>query len=175
MNTCIRRLESAIGFELLFFCLLIGMDPINIPAQELLPHRKRMLLVERAVGFSPEVIRTESVIRPDNLFLIDSMLPAWCLLEYMAQTMAMWVHLNARKNNQKPPVGFLLGTRRLNLNVDAIGVGSRLVCEAQPLLISEEGLAQFQCRALLNDQEVATARINAFEPQDLAGFLKDLS
>lgn len=151
------------------------MDCINIPAQELLPHRRSMLLLDRAVAFSKEGIRSVSTVRSDNLFLVQSTLPTWCLLEYMAQTMAMWVHLNAKQTNGEPPIGFLLGTRSMKLFTPTIALGSEIICEARPLLISQEGLAQFECYAKINDQIVAHARLNAFEPKDSNAFIKELS
>ena len=97
------------------------------------------------------------------------------MIEYMAQTMALWTSWNAMRRGLPPPVGFLLGTRHFKSTVDSIAVGTSLLCEAERVFLSEtDGIAQFQCKIFIDGALVAEAAINAFEPKDPASFLTSM-
>ena len=54
-------------------------------------------------------------------------------------------------------------------------VGTVVTVRAEPLYVSrEDRLAQFDCRVLVGDETVATAKLNAFEPEDPATLLETL-
>lgn len=148
------------------------MQPINLPASELLPHRAGMLLMDEAIEGDENTLIGRATVRDDNLFSDHGVVGSWVLIEYMAQTMAMWTSWNARQKGLPPPVGFLLGTRRLDLLTDHVAVGSVLTCKASRIFVSvEDGVAQFQCEAYCNGQLLAKAAINAFEPKNPEQFL----
>lgn len=142
------------------------MQPIDLPAQSLLPHRAPMLLIDQALCADDDTITASATVKADTIFVEDGHLPSWCLLEYMAQTMGLWVCWRARQNGEPPPVGFLLGTRSLKLHVDKIAVGTTLSFSATRIYISDEGLAQFDCETILDGQVIACAKINAFQPKN---------
>lgn len=140
------------------------MEVINLPARVLLPHRVPMLLVDHAIEGDDHSIWASATVSNDCIFVNNGSLPAWCLLEYMAQTMALWVCWQAKKKNLAPPVGFLLGTRHLALHENGVPVGTELRFLSQRLYVSDEGLAQFDCQTYLNGRLIASARINAYQP-----------
>lgn len=150
------------------------MQAIDLSASELLPHRAGMLLMDRATEGDETGITGVATVRSENLFCDNGVLGSWVLIEYMAQTMAMWTSWNARQKGLPPPVGFLLGTRRLELFTDTVAVGSRLTCKANRVFVSEDdGLAQFQCEVYCENQLLAKAAINAFEPKNPEKFLSE--
>ncbi len=147
------------------------MHEVNIPAHELLPHRLGMLLLDRAIAIGDDGVKATAIIKKNNLFVSQGQMGAWVLIEYMAQAMAMWVSWNAIKQGKEPPIGFLLGTRKLSLLTDFVSVGKKLTCCAQPLYVNpEDNLAQFNCQVFLDDQCIAQAKLNAYEPNDLSNF-----
>ena len=150
------------------------MQTIDLLARELLPHRAGMLFLDRALEGDDNCITACAQIKENHLFAQDGRVGSWVLLEYMAQTMAMWTSWNARQKGLPPPVGFLLGTRRLDLLTDHVAVGSVLTCKASRIFVSvEDGVAQFQCEAYCNGQLLAKAAINAFEPKNPKQFLAE--
>ena len=140
------------------------MTKIDLPAHQLLPHRPPMLLIDRALEATESSIDACAVIKDNDIFVTDGFMPAWCLLEYMAQTMGLWACWEAKQQNLPPPVGFLLGTRSLKLEIERVAVGTSLYLKATRLYISEEGLAQFDCEAHIKGCVAARARINAYQP-----------
>ena len=150
------------------------METINLAASELLPHRRGMLLTDEALCGDETGIVGRATVKADNLFARNGSIGSWVLIEYMAQTMAMWTSWNARQKGLPPPVGFLLGTRRLDLLTEHVAVGSVLTCKASRIFVSvEDGVAQFQCEAYCNGQLLAKAAINAFEPKNIESFLTE--
>ena len=94
------------------------MQTIDLLASELLPHRAGMLFLDRALEGDDNCITACAQIKENHLFAQEGRVGSWVLLEYMAQTMAMWTSWNARKKGLPVPVGFLLGTRQLKRHVD---------------------------------------------------------
>lgn len=145
------------------------------PAEQLLPHRGGMRLLDELMRVGAEGLAARAVVREDGLFVVDGRMGAWVLLEYMAQAMAMWISWNARREGKPVPVGFLLGTRRMELFADGFAPGDELVVEAEPLYVSrEDRLAQFSCCVRHKGEVVARARLNAFEPEDPKSMLAEL-
>ena len=150
------------------------MQPINLPASELLPHRAGMLLMDEAIEGDENTLIGRATIRDDNLFSDHGVVGSWVLIEYMAQTMAMWTSWQAKKAGLPPPVGFLLGTRKLQSQVTSVPVGTELICRANRVFLSEdEGIAQFECEVQIDGQIVARAAVNAFEPKNIESFLTE--
>lgn len=146
------------------------------PASELLPHRFGMLLLDELVEADETGLTARAAVRgEDGLFTADGRMGSWVLLEYMAQGMAMWISWNARREGKPVPVGFLLGTRKMELLRPDLPAGTVVTVRAEPLYVSrEDRLAQFDCRVLVGDETVATAKLNAFEPEDPATLLETL-
>lgn len=150
------------------------MQTIDLLASELLPHRAGMLFLDRALEGDDNCITACAQIKENHLFAQDGRVGSWVLLEYMAQTMAMWTSWNARKKGLPVPVGFLLGTRQLKLHVDSIPVGTELYCKAERIYVSEtDGVAQFQCEVYADGQLLGVAALNAFEPKNPETFLAE--
>lgn len=150
------------------------MQPIDLLASELLPHRAGMLFLDRALEGDDDGITACALIKENHLFAQDGRVGSWVLLEYMAQTMAMWTSWNACKKGLPVPVGFLLGTRQLKLHVDSIPVGTELYCKAERIYVSEtDGVAQFQCEVYADGKLLGEAALNAFEPKNPETFLAE--
>ncbi len=151
------------------------MIRIDCPAYELLPHREGMLLLDHAIEGDESCISAEAIIHKEGLFVHDGKIGSWTLLEYMAQTMGLWACWQAKLKGLPQPVGFLLGTRKLSIKVPFIDVGTKLTFRAELIYLSDDGVAQFSCQTFLEDEEIASAKINAFQPSNLDHFLKNMT
>ena len=114
-------------------------------------------------------------IRPDSPFFVLGIgVPSWVAIEYMAQAAAALVgRFDQLTSPDAPPrPGFLLGTRKLSLDLERFEDGATyriFVGES----FSDGDAAAFECR--ISDSSgkvVASAILNAFRPQNLAEFLE---
>ena len=103
---------------------------------------------------------------PRNLFYEDSLngVPACVALEYMAQTMALAVGAERIRNGDAPKVGFVLGTRKLDVQIPAFESAKRYVTAAKCVYADNE-FASFDCSiAESGGRTVAAASLTAFQP-----------
>ena len=151
----------------------MGLVAVDIEA--IVPHRGRMLLVDRLLDSEPDSVAVLATIRLDNLFADAHGVPAWVGIEYMAQAIAAWAGCRALARNESAKIGFLLGTRRYQCSCQHFAFGAQLRIEATRELFGENGLGMFACRILEGDSELARANVSVFEPPDPAAFLEGQS
>ncbi|MBK5378113.1 hotdog family protein [Pseudomonas sp. TH43] len=141
------------------------------PLAELLPHAGDMILIDKIVSFDDEQIFTRLTVKPDGLFsLPDGSLPAWVGIELMAQSVAAFAGCHARKKGNPVELGFLLGTRKFECNVEAFPAGSELTVHGIRSLEDDNGMGVFECHINAPGIE-ATARLNVFRPPQAADYL----
>jgi predicted hotdog family 3-hydroxylacyl-ACP dehydratase len=136
------------------------------PIADVVPHGGAMSLLEHMIELDAERIVCTTTIRAGGLFNdADGGFPAWAGVELMAQSVAAWAGAQAL-NEQKPiRLGFLLGTRQYECNVDSFPVGSTLRIEAERAFHDESGMGSFACRIEAPGIE-ANARLSVFSPPD---------
>jgi len=92
--------------------------------------------------------------------------PACVALEYMAQAMALLVGLLRRRRQQAPKIGFVLGSRRLEMRLPCFRAGGRYRVTAT-CTYEDESFGSFDCAIVDADGvEVAAGTLTAFQPQD---------
>ena len=143
--------------------------------EALVPHRGAMLLIDRLLADDAEMVRVEATIKEGQLFLAPEGLPGWVGIELMAQTVASWAGLRALEAKRPVQLGFLLGTRRYECFRPFFPVGSRLEIEARQELVGENGLAVFACKIFLEQELVAQAQLNAFQPPNVDEYLRGIT
>lgn len=90
--------------------------------------------------------------------------PACVAIEYMAQTVALVVGENRRSKGEPPKVGFLLGTRKMDVAIPAFKCDVRYEIEAKCAYVDDE-FGSFDCTiADQSGEVVATASLTAFQP-----------
>jgi predicted hotdog family 3-hydroxylacyl-ACP dehydratase len=115
------------------------------PVTELVPHKPPMLLLDRVLSYSDDLMRCEVQIRPESPFVAGAEgVPAIVGLEYMAQTVAAFAGLSARAKGEPPRIGFLLGSRDVRIDVTSFAIGDRLTIEARRTW-GENDLGSFAC------------------------------
>jgi len=146
---------------------------ITWPLAELLPHAGDMILIDQVESFDEEQIRTRLTVRPGGLFnREDGSLPAWVGIELMAQSVAAYAGCRAREQGKPVELGFLLGTRKFECNVEHFPAGTELQVHALRSLEDENGMGVFECH--LNGPGIhALARLNVFRPPQAASYLAE--
>ena len=138
------------------------------------PHRGVMLLLDRLGQADAESATAEVTVPADGLFLQDQGMPSWVGLEYMAQTVAAWAGWQAAQAQQPVKLGFLLGTRKFVAQHAFFAPRACLQIHVRCELVAENGLGMFDCRILNEAQELATARISVYEPEDGSAYIHAL-
>jgi predicted hotdog family 3-hydroxylacyl-ACP dehydratase len=146
------------------------------PIAQLVPHSGRMCLLASAAAGEGDSLQAELTIRADDIFF-DSMGPgsgvgAWVGIEYMAQAVAAWAGLRARRTGDAPKLGFLLGSRRYQSSRSAYALGERLIIDVRREFQADNGLGQFDCRIEIAGETVASAHLTVFGPDDPVAFLR---
>ena len=146
---------------------------ITWPLAELLPHAGDMILIEQILSFDDEQIHTRLTVRPGGLFnRPDGSLPAWVGIELMAQSVAAYAGCHARQKGNAVELGFLLGTRRFECNVEHFPAGTELTIHGIRSLEDDNGMGVFECH-LTAPGIHATARLNVFRPPQAAQYLHE--
>lgn len=140
-------------------------------AEETLPHRGRMLLLDEISGYGEDWLSAIVRIRADTLLAEAGGVPAWAGIEYMAQAAAAYAGIERLQKGQTPTIGFLLGTRRYESIRPWFAIGAELQIRAQIMLRDANDLAVFDCEIHHNGQRVAWADIKAYRPEDAEKFL----
>ena len=100
---------------------------IDWPLAELLPHAGDMILIDQVLAFDEEQIETRLTVRAGGLFnREDGSLPAWVGVELMAQSVAAFAGCHARVQGHEVVLGFLLGTRRFEMQRRTLPAGCRV-------------------------------------------------
>jgi predicted hotdog family 3-hydroxylacyl-ACP dehydratase len=150
------------------------MDVTGLDMESLIPHRGVMRLVDRVLADDGETTRVEATVRGDGPFVRDGVLASWVGIELMAQSIAAWAGLRRLEAKQDVKLGFLLGSRRYDCDVQGFAVGTRLEVTVKQEIVSAQGLAVFACTVHDGQRLVAQANVNVFQPDDVEGYLKEL-
>jgi len=147
---------------------------IDWPIAELLPHAGDMILIEQILSFDDEQIHTRLTVKPDGLFnRPDGSLPAWVDIELMAQSVAAYAGCHARARGDAVELGFLLGTRKFECNVEHFPAGTELTIHGLRSLEDDSGMGVFECH--INAPGIhATARLNVYRPPQAAQYLQEI-
>ncbi|WP_053116674.1 hotdog family protein [Pseudomonas sp. P1.31] len=142
------------------------------PLAELLPHAGDMILIDSIERFDDEQIFTRLTVKSEGLFnLPDGSLPAWVGVELMAQSVAAFAGCHARQKGNPVELGFLLGTRKFECNVEAFPAGTELTIHGLRSLEDDNGMGVFECH-IHGDGIHASARLNVFRPPEATQYLQ---
>lgn len=143
------------------------------PIAELLPHAGNMILLDEVLSFDQESVQTRLTVRANGLFnQADGSLPAWLGVELMAQTIAAYAGSHARQAGAAVELGFLLGTRHFQCNVERFPLGTELTISALRSLQDDNGMGVFECH-ITGTAIHAEARLNVFRPPQIASYLQE--
>jgi predicted hotdog family 3-hydroxylacyl-ACP dehydratase len=141
------------------------------PIEELLPHAGEMILLDAVLEAESERIVCRRRVSAGGLFnSVDGSLPAWVGVELMAQSIAAWAGWQAKHEQRSVRLGFLLGTRHYQCDVEAFPAGSELVIEAVRNFHDDHGMGVFACRIDAPGVH-AEARLTVFSPPNADTFI----
>lgn len=144
--------------------------------EELLPHKPPMIVLSDVVEFDIDkgyLIARADIKNTDILYLEEMLgVPSYFVLEYMAQSIAVFAGYMDLKNNKKSGIGFLLGTKKLEVFKPVLDVGESYfikVCQ----LFMEDNLASFECIVYdKDDNNIASAVISTYRPDNEDNFIR---
>jgi len=134
------------------------------PIETILPHSGSIILLQRVVSHSDEMTECEASA-DSSCVLADSngFVPGYVSLEYMAQTIGAHAGLVAKARGEEVRVGFVLGSRRLNLNISQFPQGKILIRVKK--LWMDEKMGMFDCEILSEEAGVlAQGALNVYQP-----------
>ena len=140
------------------------------PIAELVPHAGPMLLLQRLLEWGDEYVVCEVQVRSDGLFDSAGRVPAWLGMEYMAQAVAAFSGLQARREQEPVKLGFLLGSRRFETNVQDFTCGDVLLVTARCLVHGSSGMGAFECE-VQGDYAKQSATLSVYQPPDASDFV----
>ncbi len=130
----------------------------------LIPHREPMLLINHIVRLSAQRAETLVTIDEQTPFVNSHGVPAWIGLEYMGQTSALIAGFQEREGLCEPQLGFLMGSRKYQSQVDHFSLGQTLRVSCDEGALVGTSLANFNCALHVADTgvELATATLSVF-------------
>jgi predicted hotdog family 3-hydroxylacyl-ACP dehydratase len=140
------------------------MDPSATAVVDLLPHGPKMTIIDRLVAFEGSKSVAVVEVTPTSRFFVETGVPAWVGIEYMAQTVAAHAGFEARLRGEPPSIGFLLGTRLYECCVPEFPTGSTLKIAVERVL-ADGGFGSFAC-TIQTDRILARAVLNTYQPSD---------
>ena len=141
------------------------------PALPYVPHGEPMSLLDDILAFEGDRVEARVTIRPDSMFFADGGVPNWVGMEYMAQTIGASAGLRSRAAGGEVKLGFLVSVRRVEFACDQYAEGDCLQVSATEVVMAANGLATFDCAITRDEETLAQARINVFQPEDAQAFL----
>jgi predicted hotdog family 3-hydroxylacyl-ACP dehydratase len=139
---------------------------LNLPAEELLPQKGAMCLLEKVISADDEALVATAVFRSDSLFCRDGRVGAWVSLECMAQAVAAWAGYQGRRRGEAPRMGFLLGSSRFDCARPWLALDRMLRIEVRKEIQMDDGLGQFTGMTADEDGAIASAILTVFSPED---------
>ena len=146
----------------------LGSGSEHPPAREVLPQEPPMVFLDQVLLASEE--QTVCSLRVEELDRWSGPpgLPAWAAVEPMAQCIAARGGLEARRAGLAPPIGFLLGCRRLQIGVSHLSPRGAYAVSASRVFGRDKGLFSFECDVFEREEgrRLLSGRLNAYLPTD---------
>jgi len=139
----------------------------GMPASEFVLHRQPMLVLDRLLEIGPAYAICEWHVSGNNGFLVPHRgVPSYAGVEYMAQCIAVYGGANDRINGIGPQPGLLLGSRHYKADVRYFEVDISYQVECTQLVRTDEGMASFDCKILLDSETIAKGRLAVLQMQE---------
>lgn len=117
----------------------------------LLPHSGRMVLIDRITRYGDDFVEAGAQVSPNHILLLDDKLPYTAFIELMAQAVGAYAGIQARKNARSVRLGFLLGTRKLEIFAQSVPIGTHLLATAHMSIQDAGGMGVFDCELRWTD------------------------
>jgi predicted hotdog family 3-hydroxylacyl-ACP dehydratase len=136
----------------------------------LVPHRRPLLLIDTVVERGPThlVVRTE--VRPARWSPCG--LPSYVAIEMIAQAIAAFETSRSPRDDGKPAIGVLLGTRLCKSAKAHLPAGAQLRIRVEERMSDPSGFGAFQGTVSADTGEVLVeALVKVYRPEDFWAYL----
>ncbi|OOF70753.1 hotdog family protein [Rodentibacter caecimuris] len=132
------------------------------------PQSGRMVLLDQITDFGEDFLQGEATITPEHILIKNGKLSTFAGIEIMAQGVAAWAGIQSRKRNELIRLGYLLGSRKLNVYQPEIAIGTQLKIDIKLSIQDITGFGVFDCQLIdkVTDQVLLAGRLNVFSPKD---------
>lgn len=142
----------------------------------LLPHSGRMVLLDCITDYGSTHLTATATVGENHILLQNNRLPCFHSMEIMAQGIGALTGCHAVNAGEEVRLGFLLGTRKLNLFADSVPVRTELLVKVQESVMDASGFGVFDCslywtdapehekHTLPADGLLAQAALNVYSP-----------
>lgn len=134
-------------------------------AAQFIPHQKPMVFIDHLLEANDEFAVAELQITSELMFCEASGLPTWTSIELMAQTISAYAGHKGQGKGLPPKIGFLLGTRKMQLPCAYFALGSTVRIRVEQSYL-HEGLGQFSCQIEYQEHQFS-AMLSVFEPENM--------
>ncbi|QUN05721.1 hotdog family protein [Shewanella yunxiaonensis] len=140
---------------------------------DFLAHRPPMILIDHIEQHGDNYLLTSVSISEHSPFFdpVLRRVPNYVGIEYMAQSIAALAGVEAERCGEPIRVGFLLGSRKLQLHCAGFWPGKQYQTAVRRLYQEDSGLAVFDCEILHQGETIASANVNVFQPRDTAAYV----
>jgi predicted hotdog family 3-hydroxylacyl-ACP dehydratase len=136
---------------------------IGRPVSYFVLHRDHMLLLDTLVDIGAGHASCEWKVEDSAFFQPELGVPSYIGIEHMAQSIATLAGARARLNGQKPPLGFLVGTRHFRTSLAYFAPGETYLASCRVLVRDSRGMASFECDVRRDDERVMEANLSVLE------------
>lgn len=166
-------MNNAFGFGGTNTVMILGKN--NFPISKILPHEFPMVLIDEIieVKFEKNYLRAKVKIKEGMPFFDKTTngISSIAGIEFMAQTIGCYSYLKSGEN--EPKMGFLLGTRMYNNIVEQYENGKEYFIKVEEIY-NDNKICAFGCQIFNDEQEeIACATINAYQPDNIEEILKE--
>ncbi|MGI2172941.1 thioester dehydrase [Shewanella ulleungensis] len=155
--------------------LIADATLLTLDISEFVPHRAPMILIDNLLEHQPDNLLTATHISKASAYFDQAIngVPNYVGIEYMAQSIAALAGVEAKLIGEKVRVGFLLGSRKLQMHIDHFVLGQTYHTKVKRLYQEPSGLAVFDCQICHQDHVVASANVNVFQPRDAQAYINE--
>ena len=136
----------------------------------LLPHKGRMFLLDRAVDVDYEgySIKTQVDVTENSMFYDKALggVPSYVIFEYMAQSISAFSGIANSRKGLPPKVGVILSIAGFTTTIPVLKAGTTitvLVCQKDIV----DRVFSFDCTAYIGDTMVSSGKLTVMEVDDL--------
>ena len=136
----------------------------------LLPHKGRMFLLDRAVDvdFEKYSIKTQVDVTEQSMFYDKALggIPSYVTFEYMAQSISALSGIDNRRRRLPPKVGVILSVSDFKTMVPVLKAGTTVtVLDCQQDIVDK--VFSFNCTAYIGDTLISSGKLTVMEVDDL--------
>jgi predicted hotdog family 3-hydroxylacyl-ACP dehydratase len=136
--------------------------------QTLIPHKGKMLLLNRIIEYDIEhSIRAEYNITENCLFYDPFLngVPAWAGFEFMAQAISALTGIRKREKGEKPKIGFILSIPSMRMEIPLFKTGSSVEVRVKESDCTDM-IYTYEGEAFLEGKKVMEGKLMVMEVSD---------